>query len=238
MKRALNWSLLFILIISISAAFYFRLYDYLDYRTLQTHHAALKIFTQGHYISTVLIFMLIYAVSVTLSIPGAVFLSLAGGYLFGPLGVVYVVCSATLGSAVIFFIIRSTLGEWLAGKSRGWALRMEAGFRENAFYYLLTLRLIPIFPFWAINIAAALLAVRFSTFIIATFFGIIPGAFVYVMVGNSFTHLLETDHPPDIYIIFTPPVLLPLMGLSLLSLVPVIYKKWKGHQHGKQYDKN
>lgn len=222
-----RWLLLSIILICLALVFYFRLYAYLSFTTIQQHHQLLQDFANRHYFFTCILYMLIYIVTVALSIPGALFLTLAGGLLFGPLAVVYVVISATIGSAIIFLAVRTALAEWMTQKARGWLAKMESGFRENAFNYILILRLIPIFPFWAVNIVSGLLAVRLSTFLLATLLGIIPGSLVYVLVGNGLNKLLATKQAPDLRIIFTPAIFLPLLGLAVLALLPVVYKKIK-----------
>lgn len=228
-----RWILLILIIIGLGSVYYFDLYKYLSFSTLQLHHQLMQEWTHQHYLIAVLSFIFIYVISVALSLPGAVYITIAGGFLFGPIATLYVIFSATLGATLLFVAVSTALGEWLASKASRWVSKMEKGFQENAFSYLLVLRLIPLFPFWAINIAAAVLRVRLKTFVIATFIGIIPGSFVYVMVGNGLHTLLARNQTPDLNIIFTPPILLPLLCLAILALLPVIYKWRKGIPNGK-----
>jgi uncharacterized membrane protein YdjX (TVP38/TMEM64 family) len=110
--------------------------------------------------------------------------------------------------------------------ARGWGPRAEriaAGFRADAFNYLLVLRLVPLFPFWLVNLAAGLAGMRLFPYVAATFLGIMPGAFVYAGLGNGLGHLVAA---PDLAVLFRPSVLLPLFGLSLLALIPVFYRRW------------
>jgi uncharacterized membrane protein YdjX (TVP38/TMEM64 family) len=104
---------------------------------------------------------------------------------------------------------------------------MEAGFRENAMSYLLVLRLVPLFPFWLVNLVPAFLGVPLRTYVIGTFFGIMPGTFVYASVGSGLGAILEAGESPDLGIIFKAEILIPLLGLALLALIPVIYKRIK-----------
>lgn len=219
---------LVIIALLIGLVFYLRLDTYLSFTTLQTHRMQLLQWTADHYLLVVCCYMAIYILAVALSIPGAVFLTLAGGFLFGPLfGTIYVVISATIGASIIFLIVEYSLGDWLAEKAKGWIIKMQHGFQRDAFQYLLVLRLIPLFPFWVVNIVPALLDVNKRTFIMATFIGIIPGSLVYVLVGNGLSHLFELGKTPKLDIIFAPQILLPLIGLALLSLLPVVYKRFK-----------
>jgi uncharacterized membrane protein YdjX (TVP38/TMEM64 family) len=105
---------------------------------------------------------------------------------------------------------------------------MEQGFRDNALSYLLFLRLIPLFPFWLVNLVPAFLGVPLWTYVIGTFFGIMPGSIVYTSVGNGLGAVFDQGRTPDLSIIFKPEILLPIIGLAVLSLVPVAYKAIKG----------
>ena len=103
---------------------------------------------------------------------------------------------------------------------------MEAGFQKNAFSYLMVLRLVPLFPFFLVNLAPAFLGVKLRTFMVATFFGIIPGTFVFASVGNGLGAIFDEGGEPNLGIIFQPEVLGPILALAALSLVPVIYKRF------------
>lgn len=203
------------------------LHHYLTFESLKAHRSVLLEWTASHRLFATLSFMVVYILAVAISIPGAAFLTLAGGFMFGPvIGSILVVISATLGATVLFFAVKSSFGELLAAKATGWVDRLRRGFQNNAFSYLLFLRLVPLFPFWVVNIVPALLDVKARTFIIATFFGIIPGSVVYVFVGNGLGHLFETNQSPNLSIILDPVIFYPLLALAGLSLVPVIYQKY------------
>jgi len=232
-KHALHLFPLVLILIAIFLVFYFQLNTYLNFSSLKAHRQLLLAWTEQHYFLTVLTYVGIYILTVMLSIPGAVFLTISGGFLFGVgLGTLYVVISATLGATLLFLIVQFALSDWLSKKTGGWVNKMQQGFQENAFQYLLVLRLVPLFPFWVVNIVSALLNVSKRTFMIATFIGIIPGSFVYITVGNGLGHLLSHDQTPNLAIIFAPQILLPLIGLALLALIPVAYKRM-GKRIGK-----
>src|SRR5215831_17093069 len=170
-------------------------------------------------------YIAIYGALVALSVPGAAVLTIAGGFLFGIwTGAVCAVIGATLGATALFLAARAGLGG-LAQRAGRFVGKLEAGFRADAFSYLLVLRLVPIFPFWLVNLVPALVGVRLQTYILATFLGIIPGTFVYASLGNGLGSLLEE---PDLAIILKPSVLFPIIGLALLALFPVGYKRWRG----------
>jgi uncharacterized membrane protein YdjX (TVP38/TMEM64 family) len=158
-------------------------------------------------------------------VPGAAILTIAGGFLFGTwVGGLCAVIGATLGATAIFLAARAGLAG-LAHRAGRFVGKLEAGFRADAFNYLLVLRLVPIFPFWLINLVPALVGVRLPTYMLATFLGIVPGTFVYASLGNGLGSLVEE---PDLAIIFKPSLFLPIVGLALLALVPVGYKHWRG----------
>jgi uncharacterized membrane protein YdjX (TVP38/TMEM64 family) len=221
------WPLL-LLPILFFVLYYFRINQYLSFSNLQIYHQQLISWTNNHYLYAVILFMSIYILCIAASFPGALMLTLTGGLLFGILwGTLYVVTSATIGSTAIFFIVKFALSDWVAKRTTRWIHKMRHGFQHNAFSYLLVLRLMPIFPFWVVNIIPALLGIQAKTFILATFLGIIPGSMIYASVGNSLNHLLEMGQKPNLKIIFSPEFFFPLLGLALLSLLPVLYKKFK-----------
>jgi uncharacterized membrane protein YdjX (TVP38/TMEM64 family) len=171
------------------------------------------------------LYIAVYAGLVALSVPGAAVLTIAGGFLFGTwLGALYAVVGATLGATGIFLAARAGLGG-LARRAGPLIGKLEAGFRANAFNYLLALRLFFIVPFWLVNLVPALVGVRLSTFILATFFGIIPGTFVYASLGNGLGSVVGE---PGLAVLLRLNVLGPIIGLVILALIPVGYKRWRG----------
>ena len=121
------------------------------------------------------------------------------------------------------------MGTHVSARSSGWLKDMEHGFQHNAFNYLLTLRLIPIFPCWISNVAAGVFNISVQVYLTATTLGILPATIIYVFAGKSLDRLLANENTPLINIMLTPSVLFPLLGLAILSLFPVIYKGLKKH---------
>lgn len=218
-----------ILIILAGLFFYSGYFHYLTFDSLKAHRQLLLNWTEQHYIQAVLLYSIVYIISVACSIPGATILTLAGGFLFGWLwGSIYVIVSATLGATLLFLSVKLAFRDWMTKRSSRWIKSMEKGFQRNTFSYLLFLRFIPLFPFWLVNIVPALLGVRLRVFTLATFLGIIPGSVVYVSVGNGLGKIFDQNKTPDFSIIFSPAILLPLIGLAVLSLLPIGYRLWKG----------
>lgn len=219
---------IFFILFTLSLFFIFDLGQYLSFQALKTHHTTLIRWTNHHYFVSVLTFMVIYSIAVAISIPGATLFTLTGGFLFGLiLGTIYVVVSATIGATLVFLAVRYALASWVAERTGKWIKKMRHGFAEDALSYLLILRLIPLFPFWVVNIIPALLNVPTRTYIMGTFFGIIPGTFVYVYLGTGLSHLFDQDKTPNYKIIFEPEILLPLIALAILSFLPTAYKRIK-----------
>lgn len=201
---------------------------YISFNTLSDYHETLTRWVADHALLAGLVYMLIYSVVIAFSLPGGAVMTITGGFLFGIwIGTALTVVGATVGATAVFLAARTGLGDPLRARAGPALRKMEAGFQENAMSYLLFLRLIPLFPFWLVNLVPAFLGVKLRTYVIGTFFGIAPGSFVYASVGNGLGAILERGERPDLGLIFNPEILLPLIGLSLLAMLPVIYKKMK-----------
>ncbi len=204
---------------------------YLSFSMLSEHRETIMTWYTDNKILSIGLFWVVYAVAVAFSLPGAVWLTLVGGFIFGTWGsLIIVVTAATVGSVFIFLAARYACADFFHAKAGPMAHRMEEGFRENALSYLLFLRLVPVFPFWLVNLVPAVLGVPLKTYFIGTLIGIIPGSFVFCSVGNGLGALLEKGEMPDLGIIFEPPVLVPMIGLAVLSLIPIIHKKIKARK--------
>ena len=223
MRRVLP---LAVLGLAFAAFFAFGLDDYVTFDALRDHREVLGAFVRDHAVLSVLAFIAIYAISTALSLPGGAVLTVAGGFLFGTLsGTLWVVIAATFGATGIFLIARTALGDLLRAKAGPFFKKMEDGFRENAFSYLLVLRLVPLFPFFIVNLVPAFLGVKLRTYVTATFIGIIPGTFVFASVGAGLGSVFDANQSFTLEGTLTPQVIVALVGLSLLSLLPVVYKK-------------
>lgn len=200
----------------------------LDFAFLHQQSEFLHAFVTHYYALAVLVYIACYVLLTALSLPIATLATLAGGFMFGAYwGTFYTVIAASIGATLIFMAARYALSDFLARKSAKFLNQLKDGFNANAFSYMLTLRLVPLFPFVVVNIAPALLAVKFKIFVIATFIGIIPGTFVYNLAGASLADIFADNGEFSASAIMTPKVILSLVALGLLSLVPVAYKYWQ-----------
>ncbi|MFQ5785308.1 MAG: TVP38/TMEM64 family protein [Alphaproteobacteria bacterium] len=196
------------------------------FETLRAHRGALLRFVEANVVASWAIYFVIYVVVVAFSLPGGAMMTVAGGFLFGPVrAAIYVVFAATLGATLLFLIARSAVGDRLEARAGPWLVRMEKGFRENALSYLLVLRLIPLFPFFVVNLVPAFLGVGLRTYVVATFFGIIPGTIVFALAGSGLGSAFDAGDGFDIAMVLTPEIIAALIGLGLLALMPVVYKK-------------
>jgi uncharacterized membrane protein YdjX (TVP38/TMEM64 family) len=176
----------------------------------------------------VLAYITIYAAVAALSVPGATVLTVTGGFLFGAgEGGIYALLGATIGATLVFLIARTSLGELLQRRAGPAMRKLEAGFKANAASYLLVLRLVPLFPFWLVNLVAAFLGVPLRTFVLYSFLGMAPGAFVYASLGQGASAVIEQGRSPDLHIIFEPRVLLPIVALAVLAMVPAVYRQFR-----------
>ncbi|MGI9417601.1 MAG: TVP38/TMEM64 family protein, partial [Geminicoccaceae bacterium] len=197
-----------VLILSgIGAFFAFGLNDYLTFDALREHRGILLAFVADHPLTAPLAFIAIYALATALSVPGGVILTITGGFLFGTwLGGFYAVVGATLGAIAVFLIATSALGDALRNKAGPWMAKMEAGFKKNALSYLLILRLVPLFPFWLVNLVPAFLGMPLGTYTIGTFIGIIPGGLAYASVGAGLGTVFDQGAAPGLDILADPKV--------------------------------
>lgn len=206
--------------------FYFHLDQYLNFNFLHNCRVELLQWTQGHPLLAPLTFIAIYISTIAIAVPSTLVLTLTSGFLFGAWGAFYVIISATIGASLLFFAVKIAFNDWLNPKTNRWLVLMKEGFQQNAFSYLLTLRLIPIFPFFIVNIVSGLLNIKTKTFILATLIGCTPGTIIYVMIGNSLGRLFDQNQKPSLDILFNPPIFLPLVGLACLSFLPILYQRY------------
>jgi uncharacterized membrane protein YdjX (TVP38/TMEM64 family) len=220
-----------LLALGIGAFFGFGLDQYLTFEALRANRADLTAFVAEHALLAAALYVLIYATVVALSVPGGAVLTITGGFLFGTLtGTALVVVAATSGATLLFLIARTAFGHALRARAGPFLKRMEAGFRENALSYLLVLRLIPLFPFFVVNLVPAFLGVSLRTYVLGTFFGIIPGSFVYTSVGAGLGSVFDRSERFSPAGILTPEILIALIGLALLALLPVGYRKLRARR--------
>ena len=208
---------------------------YLSLDALRDNRDALVAWVDGAGSTAWLVYSGIYALVIAFSLPGGALMTIVGGFLFGPfVGSVLTVIGATTGATGLFLAARHAFADYFCAKAGPAIRRMEAGFKENALSYLLFLRLVPVFPFWLVNLVPAFLGVRLGTYLLATAIGIVPGTVVYALVGDGLGAVLDAGDDIDLGIIFEPRFLAPIIGLALLALLPVAYKKLRPGRRGSR----
>lgn len=211
------------------------------------HRMTIDGFVTEHRVLAVLAYIALYITAVALSLPGAAFLTLTGGFLFGLVtGASAAVIGATIGATLIFLVARTALGEPLLRRAGPRATQLAQGFRDDAFSYLLFLRLVPAFPFFLVNLVPAFAGVRLAPFVAATALGVIPGALVYAFAGTGLDSVIAAQNyahrdclaagRPDCHFTFdpedvlTPQLIGALIALGLLALVPVVVKRLRARR--------
>lgn len=222
-KKHLIW----LLPITIAAFFLFGGPQLLSLDNIREHRQALTDFTERHYLAMLFACGIGYSLSTALSLPGGTVLSLLLGFLFGRwTGTMLIVISATLGAGAVFWLARYLLADWARQRLQQHALSQKLldGFQADAFNYLLFLRLVPLFPFWLVNLAPAFTSVSMRTYLITTFIGIMPGSFIFANLGQSLGRIERLDQ------LLSAQTLLALSLLGALSLIPVLSKRLQPKQ--------
>ncbi|MEZ5871542.1 MAG: TVP38/TMEM64 family protein [Nitratireductor sp.] len=239
-----SWPRRILPVLAIVASFAFAwiagLFDYVSLSSLLIHRAGLADFVSAHQFASLALYMMLYAALVAISFPGASLLTIASGFLFGGLvGGAATVIGATAGAALIFLVARSSFGDFLSARAGPFVTRMLDGFNKDAFNYLLSLRLTPVFPFWVVNIVPALLNMRFVPYILATFLGIIPGTLAYSFIGAGLDSVImaqEEANPGcaaagtchiDPSALVTRQIIVAMVAMAAISILPVLYKKFR-----------
>jgi uncharacterized membrane protein YdjX (TVP38/TMEM64 family) len=232
-RRLTRWLPLLALALILAAWFALGFDEYLSFDRLQRHRAELKDFVERHSLLAPLAFVAAYAAVVACSLPGAAVMTIAGGFLFGAaFGTAYTVIAATIGASLLFLAARTALGDLLKAKAGPALAKMEAGFRANAFSYLLILRLVPLFPFFLVNLVPAFFGVRLRTFVAATSIGIVPATFVFSLCGAGLDSVFDAGSTLSLSGILTPEIVSALFGLAALALIPAIYHRFKDRRSG------
>ncbi|MBW3842874.1 FAD-dependent oxidoreductase [Aeromonas hydrophila] len=200
----------------IGAFFAFDLGHYLSLPQLQARQVELAALVDRHFVSASLLFVAVYVVSTALSLPGASLLTLAGSAVFGGVwGLLLVSFASSIGATLAFLSARFLLRDWVERRFGDKLASLQAGMQKEGALYLLSLRLIPIFPFFLVNLLMGLTPIRVSTYYWVSQLGMLPGTFVYVLAGSELANLTSTGN------ILSPGL---MVALTLLGLMPMLLK--------------
>lgn len=215
-----------VMIVAIAAFWISGIGEHFTIDNFLAHKEQLQNYVENNFVLSIVAYMALYMVVVAMSLPLASFITLAGGFLFGLVaGTLAVTIAATLGATIIFLIAKSSFGETLRSKAGKLYARIEKDMNDNAVGYLLFMRLVPLFPFFVVNIVPALFNINARTYMWTTFIGIFPGTAVFVNVGQS---LGQIDNPADLV---SPQTLGAIALLGVFSLIPTLYQKYKRKNH-------
>ncbi|MEL6126574.1 MAG: VTT domain-containing protein [Pseudomonadota bacterium] len=231
-KFSLGRLLPLLAIVAVAIIGFVFLRDYLSFETLRDNREALIAWRDQNYLFAALVYAAIYIAVVAFSLPGALVMTLTGGFLFGLVGgVLLTVTSATIGAVAIFLAARMGLGESLSKRmdaSGGTIAKLKAGLKENEVSVLFLMRLVPAIPFFAANLLPALVGVSLRNYVITTFFGIMPGSAVYTWVGAGLGEVFARGETPNLGIFFEPHIIGPILGLCALAALPILIKAVRG----------
>jgi len=245
-----RWLPLIVLIVAIIAVWVSGAARYLTLSSIAEHRDGLKAMVEAHYLAALGGYMLAYVASIALSLPGGALLTILGGFLFGWFtGGVATVIAATGGATIVFLIAKSSFGAFLAEKVGGRTKAFAEGFRQDAFNYMLFLRLVPLFPFWLVNIAPALFNVSSRTYIVSTFIGIIPATFAFSTLGAGLDSIIMAQKAAyeacvavhgkvqchfalDPSALITPQLIAAFAALGVIAVIPVMWKRYKAQRSG------
>ena len=202
--------------------------DFLSLDALKANQTKLQAWVESNFIVVYAAYFAAYVLVTACSLPFALLMTLTGGFLFGALwGGILVVFAATIGATIVFLATRSAFGDFFLQRAGDKIKKLEAGFQKDVVSYMLFLRFVPIFPFFLINIAAAVFRVPLRIFFLTTLSGVAPGTFIYALSGSSLNDIFAAGQDFSLDTILTHKVIAALVGLALLSLLPILYRKLK-----------
>ena len=235
-----RWGPLGVLLGLIGLAFAMGWHEQLSLSNLIKHREELHTYVGNNFWFSILSYIALYIVATALLFPAASLITIAGGLVFGSvLATSLTLVGATIGATILFLVVRTSFGSVLSERAGPFLVKLADGFKENAFSYLLFLRLVPAFPFWLINVAPAFFKVSIPTYITATAIGILPGTFAYSLLGEGLDSLIlaqEKANPGcadagtceiDLAAAITPQIIIAIAGLILVSILPIAIKKWR-----------
>jgi uncharacterized membrane protein YdjX (TVP38/TMEM64 family) len=209
-------------VLALAVGLGFGLHDYFSLEALKAYRQNLHALMAEHPLLAPVVYVLVYVATVAVSFPGAGFLTIVGGFLFGAMfGTALALVGATAGATLVFIIARSSLGDLLARRAGSRMQRLRDEFQREGFSYLLFIRLVPIFPFWLVNLAAALVGMRVAPFVAATLLGILPFTVVLAWFGSGLELSLKTEKPPTVQLVIA------LALFAAMALLPLAMRKWR-----------
>lgn len=198
---------------------------YLTIEEIHHHADFLRSMIQRHYGPSVLIYTAVYIMAALFALPIASLLTLVAGFLFGTIGFVYTIIASTIGALFSFLIMRYLMAEYVQQRYARQLKSFNTEMQKHGYRYLFMVRLIPVIPFFIVNIIASCLPVSIKAFLISTAIGIMPITALYTYAGQE----LATIH--SVHDVFTGRVIIVLLGLVVIGLIPVVIACCKRRQN-------
>ncbi len=233
-KHVKRWLPIGIIAALMIIAYFFGVYNYLDFDMLREKRFAALAYLEKHPILTPLIFICIYVIAAALSLPITFFLTLASGFLFPqPLCLIYVIAGGSIGAIIIFVAAKTALKDFFYRKAGPFLTKIKKKFQDNAIYYMLFFRLTPFFPFWLANITPAFFQVKLSSFIWTTVIGMIPVNFAFTQTGAGLGEMFDSNLDLTLANVFNWKVKIALIAIAVFALFPIIIKIIINRRHKK-----
>ena len=217
-----------LIVAAVIAAFASGLTRRLSLHELRDQREVLLGLVHLHPVISVAAYVGVYAVVIALCLPAAMVMTLTGGFLFGPLiGGAAASIGVTLGGGIIFLVCRTAAGDVLRRRAGPQVAQIEDEVRRDAFFYTVSLRLFPIMPYWLATLALGFIELPLWTYLVGSFVGILPISFVYAGLGSSLSGAFARGQHVDFHLVAQPQVFLPLFGLAVLSVIPVVVRRYR-----------
>jgi len=230
--RTRRFAPLAVILGGLGLGYLFGLHEFLTFEALVDHRDMLKAYVMENLVLSSLVYLLVYTAATAFAFPAASLLTILGGFVFGWfLAGTLTAFAATIGASIIFLAARTALGDFLQKMAGPGVSKLAHSFEENAFGFLLVLRLAPIFPFFVINIAPALFNVSLRTYVAATFIGILPGTYAYAYLGQGLDSVVlsakEAGRDVSISDLVTTELTIAFIALAMVAAIPFIIRKFR-----------
>ena len=193
-------------------------------KDLENYFINFKELSKKNFVLSILIFLTLYIIATSLSLPIATSLTLFSGAIFGWLAIPIIIFSATTGATIVFYLVQSSIGHFFINKIEKKFFYLKNDFKKDSFYFLLSLRLLPIMPFFLVNILAGLFRINLTKYILATSIGILPASTAFIWTGKSIGEIISYSDLQNLELIFFK-LIPPLTIMAIISLLPIFLRK-------------
>jgi uncharacterized membrane protein YdjX (TVP38/TMEM64 family) len=215
----------------LTAYFLFDLGQWFSFEALAARSVGARDLAIEQPFKVVALFLVTLSLVTLFCVPAVAIMQILSGFLFGVLlGTLLSVVAQTIGGLLAFLIARSTFRDSFTRLTGSYLAGLEAGFRANAFTYIVALRMTPVMPYWVVNIAPSLLGVSVMPFLLGTLLGAIPLTFVYATFGTGLGEVIEAGGSPDLKDLVTPRAIALVVVALLFAFAPILLRRWLGRK--------